>query len=69
MPLILKLLALPDSVLAKAFVVLHGDDWKKIWTEHDKAKEMRSIFNSGTQPAIPFFKWVECIDYLRSELK
>ena len=55
---------LDDEKLTVAFHILFDKDWKKYWTEKDKAREMRSIFNGGTQPCRPFENWVKCIEYL-----
>lgn len=55
---------LDDKTLTEAFHILFEKDWKKYWTERDKAMEMRSIFNGGTQPCRPFENWVKCIEFL-----
>jgi hypothetical protein len=55
---------LDDEKLTVAFHILFDKDCKKYWTERDKAREMRSIFNGGTQPCRPFENWVKCIKYL-----
>ena len=61
-----KLNALPDDVLTEAFHILFDEKWKKYWSEHDKAREMKSIFTGGTQPCRPFVNWVNCINFLQS---
>lgn len=55
---------LDDKILTEAFHILFGNDWKKYWTEYDKAREMKLIFNGGTQPCCPFESWVKCIEFL-----
>jgi hypothetical protein len=55
---------LNDKILTAAFHILFDKDWKKDWAECNKAAEMRSIFNGGTQPCRPFENWVKCIEFL-----
>lgn len=57
---------LTDKKLADAFHILFGKDWKKYWTERDKAEEIRSIFNGGTQPCCPFANWAKLMKFLAS---
>ena len=57
---------LTDKQLTDAFHILFDKDWKKYWTERDKAAEMRSIFNGGTQPCRPFSNWVKLMEFLAS---
>lgn len=59
---------LSDDILADAFHILWGTDWKRHWSDYDKAREMRSIFNGGTQPCRPFSDWVKCIEFLSTNL-
>jgi hypothetical protein len=65
-PLLDEVHLLTDNQLADAFHILFGKDWKKYWTERDKAAEMRSIFNGGTQPCRPFENWVKLMEFLVS---
>ena len=55
---------LDDKVLTDAFHILFDQGWRKHWAERDKAREMKSIFNAGTQPCRPFENWVKCIEFL-----
>ena len=65
-PLLGEVHLLTDKQLTDAFHILFGKDWKKYWTERDKAAEMRSIFNGGTQPCCPFANWVKLMEFLVS---
>jgi len=65
-PLLGEVHLLDDKQLTEAFHILFGKDWKKYWTERDKAAEMRSIFNGGTQPCRPFENWVKLMEYISS---
>ena len=65
-PLLGEVHLLDDKQLTEAFHILFDKDWKKYWTERDKAAEMRSIFNGGTQPCRPFENWVKLMEYLAS---
>ena len=56
--------ALDDEILSEAFKILFDPTWKRNWTKHDKANDMRSIIQGQTQPCRPFFNYAECIDYL-----
>ena len=56
--------SLDDKILTDAFHILFGNDWKKNWSEYDKAMEMRAIFDDNTQPCRPFKNWVKCIEFL-----
>jgi hypothetical protein len=53
-----------DEILTEAFHILFGRNWKKYWSERDKAREMRSIIEGNTQPCVPFQNWVAVIKYL-----
>lgn len=55
---------LSDEILTSAFHILFGRDWKNIWTEREKAMEMRSIIRGNTQPCAPFENWLAVIKYL-----
>lgn len=59
-----KIYLLENEQLANAFHILFGEDYKRHWTEGDKAAEMLSIFNNSTQPCRPFINWVKCIEFL-----
>jgi len=61
---VLAAVNLSDEILMEAFHVLFGRNWKKSWTERDKAREMRSIIKGDTQPCCPFENWVAVIKYL-----
>lgn len=63
-PMLGEVHLLTDKQLADAFHILFGKDWKKHWTERDKAAEMRTIFNGGTQPCCPFTSWVKLMEFL-----
>ena len=62
--LLSKIHLLDDKILTEAFYILFDKNWKKYWTEKDKSREMKSIFNGGTQPCVSFEKWVKCIEFL-----
>jgi len=55
---------LSDEILTEAFHILFGRNWKKYWSERDKAREMRSIIKGDTQPCCSFENWVAVIKYL-----
>ena len=59
---------LPDEVLAHAYVLLYGEDWKMGWSDKSKAYEMRSILDGGCQPCAPFEKWVEVVGFIMSQI-
>ena len=63
---VLAAVHLSDEILMEAFHILFGRNWKKSWTERDKAREMRSIIKGDTQPCCPFENWVAVIKYLLS---
>jgi hypothetical protein len=54
----------PDNFLSEAFHILFGRNYKKSWTETDKANEMRSIIKGSTQPCVPFENWVAVVKFL-----
>lgn len=58
--------SLDDKTLTEAFHILFGSDFKITFPDYYKASEMRSIFNDGTQPCVPFTNWVKCIEFLSS---
>lgn len=59
---------LPNEVLAHAYVLLYGEDWKMGWSDKSKAYEMRSILDGGCQPCAPFEKWVEVVGFIMSQI-
>jgi hypothetical protein len=61
---VLAAVHLSDEILMEAFNILFGRNWKKSWTERDKAREMRSIIKGDTQPCCQFENWVAVIRYL-----
>lgn len=63
-----KAMALSDETLANAFVLLYGPHWKRDWNDASKAREMRSIFDGGTQPCAPFEKWVTVVNFIQDQL-
>lgn len=67
--IIKKFAAMPNGILAQAWTILMGDDWKTYWTQHDKAYEMRSIFNEGTMPCVPFSRWMEVTEFIRETVE
>jgi hypothetical protein len=63
-----QLINLDNQTLVEAFHILFGVDFKRTFPDNYKVAEMRSIFNDGTQPCVPFTNWVKCIEFLSSKL-
>lgn len=55
---------LSDNILAYAFELLYGSNWKQNWPNHQKAYEVRTILNGDTSPAVEFPLWLQFIEYL-----
>jgi hypothetical protein len=53
-----------EKRLVDAFHILFGRNYKKAWTETDKANEMRSIIKGNTQPCVSFDNWVAVVKFL-----
>lgn len=60
---------LNENILAKAFEILFGNEWKSNWSINNKANDMLSIINGGTQPCVPFENWLKCIKFLEEHPK
>jgi len=58
-----KAQGLPDGMLAQAWCLMHGNDWK-YWKDADKARDMRSILQGGTMPCVSFERWMNVIDFI-----
>lgn len=59
-------LPLSTEILTECYHILFDRNYKKYWTERDKAREMGSIIKGNIQPCRPFENWFKVVNYLLS---
>ena len=59
---------LSDHILAGAYRVLFGEDWKKGWNDASLAYEMRMILGGGDMPCRPFVRWMDTMIFLQDHI-
>jgi len=59
---------LSEEVLAEAYPILFGTNFKSKLNNKSKASELRSIFYGGCSPCIEFPNWLKFIDFLNTKI-